>query len=190
MLFSSVWSIAALISIPFAESLAISLFMAVMCFGITFTLFLRWVWLPCRERFSLCQDGIQVHTGQRVCTLVLPPELLLIVTHASLMPANADSYSARKCPPLKGRYAVTLLLPMPLPEALKKLHPHPWIHGASYSSSLLSAFAPYQYLYSFVLQEDLLAQLARLRSCTLILPEECVEKLTVPAGMCVYIDQN
>lgn len=152
-----------------------------------------WLWVilasTC-ERFTLCDDTIVVSRGKQSHTITLPLELTLVISYADICPPLARRTAfGKQTHILKQKYAVSILRRMPLEDTLEALHRN---YVQIYTTSTIqTVFEGYLYIYGFVCNRSLLAQLTNNRRCHLIIPESLSALVGVDwIGTRVHIDKG
>ncbi len=155
---------------------------------LAFLVIMVWsLYIPNRERFSISGDIITTIQGRKKRGIVIPHEPTLVVSYADVCLQFAKGINCgNQTHLLKGRYAVSILRNMPLETALKQLHQK---YMRKYTNSTIEAvFDDYQYVYSFVCNQELL-QLVTHRSCQIIIPETLLHQLLIDSSQAnIFID--
>lgn len=150
-----------------------------------------WLWAifaPNQEQFVLGENSITAFFWKKTETILLPPELTLIVSCVDICPPLASRTAfGNETHILKNKYAISILQKMPLDVALEALHQN---YVRKYTTSMIQrAFDEYLFLYSFVCDQSLFDQLIANRKCLVIIPASLSEEITVdPDAVDVYID--
>lgn len=118
---------------------------------------------PRLERYSISEDKICISRGLASGEISLPVEMLIIISDADLA-----SNPAAKFRVLHGRCAVTILHKLPIEFVLHKIHKN---HSTWYTNATIEATCASEYVYSYVVEENMLGDLLSERNCTVIIPE-------------------
>ena len=150
-----------------------------------------WLWsilLPHREQFTVDSDAITVFRGNKTLKIVLPTELILIISCADIAPLFATRTATRgQTHILKDKYAVSILQKMPTETVLESLHRN---YLRTYTmSTILNSFDSSHFIYSFVCDQSLLNQILANRKCLMIIPKSLLEETYVnTSAVDVYVD--
>ena len=143
---------------------------------------------PHREKFIMCDHSITVLLGKKRRTIILPPELTLVVSYVDICPPLAVCTAiGNETHILKDKCAVSILQKMPLDAVIEALHRN---QIRRYTTSIVQrAFDDYRYIYSFVCDPSHIDWLIANQKCLLIIPESLQEKIAVDRrNVDVHID--
>ncbi len=145
---------------------------------------------PYCERFAI-QESLILTRWPWNSTLVLrttnclsiPKNCVLILTRADVrVPFGYQSYY------LKGKYALSILKPLPLLEILEKLHAY---HAKAYTNTSIAGSFPEAFVYSFACDEKILSQAFGQKPSILIVPESLAGQFRLSSLSCqVYTDSG
>ena len=154
---------------------------------------LIWIWrilAPHYEMFCISGNTISVFRGKKTRTIILPPELTVVVSHVDICPPlTKRTPIGNQTHILKDKYAISILKGMQMDTAVEKLHRN---YVQTYTTSTIqTAFDDYQFIYSFVCNQSLFDTLTNNGHCKIIIPESLLGKVSVdPSIMDVYIDMG
>lgn len=113
----------------------------------------------------------------------IPKNCVLILTRADVrVPFGYQSYY------LKGKCALSILKPWPLPEILEKLHAY---HAKAYTNTSIAESFHEAFVYSFACDEKILSQAFSQKPSILIVPESLAGQFYLSNPSCqVYIDSG
>ena len=144
---------------------------------------------PHTESYILNDNSIVCYSlFKRSVTIELPTELTLIISPVDIAPPLAIRTAVgNQTHILKDKYAVTVLRDMQLNSVLEKLH-RPYV--GHYTTSIIQhLFDEYLYLYSLVIDNNVLDTLLKNRRCLLIIPDYLSDKIPINASAAqVFVD--
>lgn len=144
---------------------------------------------PNFERFSIDGSVITARKGKRVEKITIPAEITLVISHADISPPlSVRTPHGNKTHILKDKYAITILSETRIESILKRLHES---SVKKYTTSLIELIFGFQFVYSFVCDEELLVSMMQNRECFIIIPECFVDQIPIiKQASNVYIDSE
>ncbi len=183
------WSSIAILLIMAIAGIQLDVSILLDIFPIAYAVVWLWaIFAPNQEQFVLSEDSITVFFWKKTDTILLPPELTLIVSCVDICPPLAVRTAfGNETHILKNKFAVSILQKMPLEVVLEALHRN---YVRKYTTSMIQrVFDEYLFLYSFVCGQSLFDQLIANRKCLVIIPASLSEEITFDPGIVdVYID--
>lgn len=144
---------------------------------------------PNCERFSIDGSVITARKGKRVEKITIPAEITLVISHADISPPlSVRTPHGNKTHILKDKYAISILSETRIESILKRLHES---SVKKYTTSLIELIFGFQFVYSFVCDEELLVSMMQNRECFIIIPECFVDQIPIiKQASNVYIDSE
>ena len=151
------------------------------------------VWLcvilsPHREQFTLSNDVITTFHGKKIHKIILPSELVLVVSYVDICPPFAvHTAIGNRTHILKDKYAISILRKMSLDTVLEGVH-RGYVQKYT-TSSIRNVFDGDRHLYSCVCNETLIKELITGRECLLIIPESLRNEISIDiSAVDVFVD--
>lgn len=143
---------------------------------------------PNCERFSIDGSVITARKGKRVEKITIPAEITLVISHADISPPlSVRTPYGNETHILKDKYAITILSETRVESILERLHQY--CLKSKYTTSIIEYMFGFQFVYSFVCDQELLVNVMQNRECSIIIPESFVEKIPIiKQASNVYID--
>lgn len=141
------------------------------------------IFFPYMERFTICDDSILIHQMGRISKVPLPPNIVLVFSPADIR----DTFSVQSYL-LKNKFAVSILHKVSLEETMQVLHAN---HVKKYTNSTIEAKFYDSFVYSFVYEQESLAQILKHGVSMVIIPESLADRIDFKVlGSCVLIDSG
>lgn len=123
--------------------------------------------LPYTEKFNIENNVFHIKTLTSHYQIELPNKIILLITEAGVN--EATSYQTTV---IKNQYAISILRDMPLSIILELLHEKHRPHYG-YSNTIFENGYEYSryFIYSFVLNQELLDKILNCADCLVIIPE-------------------
>lgn len=151
-------------------------------FGIVL-LSLLYLFYPYFETFQISDNVIVTNKFLFSSKIIIPDKTIVIISKADVIyPLSVQSVL------LKDRYAVSILKDMPLETALNMLHGK-YKSQFLYTNGTVERRAGYNFVYSFVLEKELIEKVLNNTICTVIIPESIKDNIVIENSETnIYVD--
>ena len=152
-----------------------------------------WIWSIYeinKERFCILDDKLKIVRGNREYEIAIPATPTIVVSYADACTQfEKDHGLGDKTYLLNGRFAISILQPIPVEEVLERLHVK---HMVRYTNTTVERiFENSAFIYSFVGSQELMDRLLDSRKCQIIIPESLQKQALINMNeKNVYVDMG